>query len=146
MVRARNHYITLRPCSCLPRQEFLPREQWLSEKDPQKYIRLWLDINSSGLWASDGTEGMADALPISDALITAIERWQQDYDDSWNERSEAAEGGPPEVEATYPHDIFDARGEALAAALRAELGPEWEIIHGTLMRPADFERNRWERR
>jgi hypothetical protein len=145
MVRARNHYITLRPCACLPRREYSPRGQWRSEKEPQKFVHLWLDICASGLWGSDGTEGIVDDLPISDALITAIERWQQDYDDSWNMMTKAAEGGPPEYEAAYPHDWFDARGAALAAALRAELGPEWEITHKPLMRPADFRKSRWER-
>lgn len=62
-------------------------------------------------------------LPISDALIDAINDWFEDYLDHITD-----EHINPQTNPDFPFDTFNERGAELAVRLRSELGPEWTLV------------------
>lgn len=96
------------------------------------WLRLWLDLNGTGLWRDDGMTASPEDVPISTALAERIQRWQDDYD-RWD-RTNNDGGSPPECAPGFPFDHFDREGAAIGEAMRAEL-PGWTIIVDRCWRP-----------
>lgn len=86
-------------------------------------------LGRSGLWLTDakGKRKPADAddIGLSDDLADRLESWMDVFDAIYDEANEAASDFAGEAERT----AWEAEGAALAAAIAAELGPDWQITH-----------------
>jgi hypothetical protein len=86
-------------------------------------------LGKSGLWQIDakGKRNPVDAddLGLSDQLADRLESWMDTFDAIYDEANEAASDFADEAERT----AWEAEGAALAAAIAAELGSNWQIIH-----------------
>jgi hypothetical protein len=86
-------------------------------------------LGKSGLWRIDakGKRKPADAddLGLSDDLADRLESWMDAFDAIYDEANEARSDFANQVERL----AWEAEGAALAAAIAAELGSDWQITH-----------------
>ncbi len=86
-------------------------------------------LGKSGLWQVDakGKRKPVDAedVGLSDALADRLESWMDAFDAIYDEADEAASDFADEAERI----AWEAEGTELAAAIAAELGPDWQITH-----------------
>jgi len=86
-------------------------------------------LGKSGLWQIDAKGKRkavdADDLGLSDELADRLESWMDTFDAIYDEANEAASDFAGEAERI----TWEAEGAALAAAITAELGPDWQITH-----------------
>lgn len=86
-------------------------------------------LGKSGLWQIDAKGRRkpvdADDIGLSDDLADQLESWMDAFDAIYDEANEAASDFANEVERL----AWEAEGAALAAAIAAELGPDWQITH-----------------
>jgi hypothetical protein len=85
-------------------------------------------LGKSGLWQIDAkgkrTPVDADDLGLSDQLADRLESWMDTFDAIYDEANEAASDFTNEAERT----AWETEGASIAAAIAAELGPDWQII------------------
>lgn len=85
----------------------------------------WLGL--SGLWTLDakGRRKAVDAedLGLSEDLADRLEAWMDAFDAIYEEEQEARSRFPGEAEQC----AWEAEGQAIAAAVAAELGPDWTV-------------------
>lgn len=121
-----------RECACsTPWWANEPVEAWDIEKDGN-VVRLMLDECCDPVFDGDGAGVSTYHLPISEGLMLALERWAHDYTDIGDHLGLCSLVF--EYDPVFPMDWFNARGDALAAALQAELGPDWQVEHRPLRR------------
>jgi len=86
-------------------------------------------LGKSGLWVVDAKGKHkpvdADDIGLSDDLADRLESWMDVFDAIYDEANEAASDFAGEAERI----AWEAEGSALAAAIAAELGPDWQITH-----------------
>ena len=86
-------------------------------------------LGHSGLWQLDakGRRKPVDAedVGLSEALADRLEAWMDAFDAIYDEDDPAASDFGDAV----AHLAWEAEGHALAHAIAAELGPDWEIRH-----------------
>lgn len=84
-------------------------------------------LGKSGLWRIDvkGKRNPVDAddIGLSDELADRLESWMDTFDAIYDEADEARSDFADEVERL----AWEVEGAALAAAIAAELGPDWQI-------------------
>jgi len=84
-------------------------------------------LGRTGLWQTDAKGKRkpvdADDLGLSDQLADRLESWMDTFDAIYDEVDEAASDFADEGERT----AWEAEGAALAEAIAAELGPDWEV-------------------
>ena len=85
----------------------------------RKWVRIMCDFAADGVWNIAGESICADSLPVDDALLDRIGRWQLNYD----ERADEADSPTP----SFDLQAHDAEGLAIAHAVKAQL-PEWTVI------------------
>jgi len=98
-------------------------------------VRVYADIYASGVWDVSGGGGSPEKLPISSALVARIDTWQHWHDQLDSEYSKRRTDPVLlywEQHPDAPLDAFNAEGEAIAEALRAELPPDWTVIYAAL--------------
>lgn len=95
-------------------------------------------LGKSGLWQIDAKSKRkpvdADDIGLSDDLADRLESWMDTFDAIYDEANDTASDFTDEAERT----AWEAEGAALAAAIAAELGPDWTVRqdlmgwHGTV--------------
>jgi len=93
-----------------------------SGRDRRTFVKLMADYSSDGVWNAGGAMMDRDALPVSQDLRDAIERWCIDYESSQFYR------GRRDRTVDFDTASFNARGAELAGRLRSEL-PGWTVVH-----------------
>ncbi|SFC49156.1 hypothetical protein SAMN05428997_107136 [Bosea sp. CRIB-10] len=86
-------------------------------------------LGRSGLWQIDAKgkrkQVDADDIGLSDVLADRLESWMDTFDAIYDEANEAASDFASDAERA----AWEAEGTTLAAAIAAELGPDWQITH-----------------
>jgi hypothetical protein len=86
-------------------------------------------LGKSGLWQIDAKGKRkpvdADDIGLSDELADRLESWMDAFDAIYDEADEAASDFADKAECA----AWEAEGAALAAAIAAELDPDWQISH-----------------
>ena len=84
-------------------------------------------LGQSGLWTVDpkGRRRATDAeeIGLSDELADRLEAWMDAFDAIYEEDQEARSRFPTPEE----QDAWEREGEAIVAAIRADLGPNWTV-------------------
>ncbi|PZR84077.1 MAG: hypothetical protein DI537_33745 [Stutzerimonas stutzeri] len=86
-------------------------------------------LGRSGLWQVDAKGKRkpvdSDDVGLSDALADRLESWMDAFDAIYDEANEAASDFASDAERA----AWEAEGAVLAAAIAAELGPDWHVAH-----------------
>lgn len=89
-------------------------------------------LGKSGLWLVDakGRRKPVDAedLGLSDALADRLESWMDGFDAIYDEADEAAS----DFASAADRGAWEAEGAALAEAVAAELGSNWQVTQDLL--------------
>lgn len=89
-------------------------------------LRLSAEIECHPTWleSDDGIENVApEELPVSADLVAALDDWRERWDATYDMDDPGNSGFPSDAE----EQRFREDGEKLAARLRSELGPAWEV-------------------
>lgn len=84
-------------------------------------------LGQSGLWTVDAKGRRhatdADEIGLSDDLADRLEAWMDAFDAIYEEDQEARSRFPTPQE----QDAWEREGQAIVAAIREELGPDWAV-------------------
>lgn len=113
---------------CEPLHIIDPARDWAETYG--RYVRLMAEICSSPVWVRDGTGVCVEELPVSDPLKRALVHWGDDYTEIGDML--AHDVLIYECSPAFPLAWYNARGAALAEALRHELGADWQVDYSSL--------------